>query len=103
MQIGIDEIRRQYKYAKDKKKCVSILADLNCCSKSEILGILHPDGDRKQKAVRTRPDTTDWQPSAEAQALIARLDELDAMIKPLEDEYKRTADALKRTFAECPD
>lgn len=95
MQMDIGEIRRQYKYAKNKKKCVSILAELNCCSKKEIFDILNLKEDKRQKAVRTKPDTV-WKPPAEAQSLIARLDELDAMIKPLEDEYKRTASEILR-------
>lgn len=35
-----DEIRRNYRLAKDKRKQIGILADLNCCSKNKIIEIL---------------------------------------------------------------
>ncbi|MDE7017290.1 MAG: hypothetical protein K2P65_06880 [Lachnospiraceae bacterium] len=41
-------------------------------------------------------DPPKWQPTGAQKALIDRLDELDAMIKPLEDEYRRTAKALMK-------
>ena len=49
MEMGIGEIRRQYKYAKDRKKCISILADLNCCSTGEILEIVHTQSERQKE------------------------------------------------------
>ncbi len=91
--MDIGEIRRQYKYAKDKNKCVSILADLNCCGTDKILSILQLAADDKKTS-----DFDEWQPTKEQKALMDRLDELDAMIKPLEDEYKRIAEALNRIF-----
>ena len=95
MMMDVGEIQRQYKYAKDRKKCVSILAELNCCSKEDIWRIVNPVADEKKQNTHAG-----WVPTVEQQSYMDRLDELDAMIKPLEDEYKRTADALKRTF-EC--
>ena len=92
MLMDIGEIRRQYKYAKDKKKCISILAELNCCSTGDILKIVHSDEARKER--REMHDSIEWHPTPEQKALIDRLDELDAMIKPLEDEYKRTSAEL---------
>lgn len=82
MLMDVGEIRRQYKYAKNKKKCVSILAELNCCGKEKIEQILGLDkratDDRLSKPNENRINF-----------LYARLDKLMALIKPLEDEYNR--------------
>ncbi len=37
MNMTNNEIRREYRLAKDKKEQIKILADLNLCSKSEIV------------------------------------------------------------------
>ena len=96
MIMDIGEIRRQYKYAEDRKKCVAILADLNDCSTSEILEIVHTERDEQEE----QPKPVEWHPTSEQKVLMDRLDELDAMIKPLEDEYKRTAAELMRISAQ---
>lgn len=44
MQMTEEEICRSFKEAKDHRKQVSILADLNCCSKDEIRKILMKNG-----------------------------------------------------------
>lgn len=90
MEMGIREIRRQYKYAKDKKKCISILAELNCCSTEKILEIIHTQSERQKE----QPKPAVQHPTSGQKALMDRLDELDAMIKPLEDEYKKTVAEL---------
>jgi len=90
MEMGIEEIKRQYKYAKDRKKCISILAELNCCSKDDIKAIIG--------LAEKKNDASDNQKvklsANEIKSLYNRLDELDAAIKLLEDEYKRTAAEL---------
>jgi len=93
MIMDIGEIRRQYKYAKDRKKCIAILADLNDCSTGEILEIVHTKMDDHEE----RPKPAGWHPTLEQKAL---MDRLDAMIKPLEDEYRRTAAELMRISEE---
>lgn len=90
MEMGIGEIRRQYKYAKDRKKCISILADLNCCSTGRILEIVHTQSECQKE--QSQP--AQWLPTSEQKALIDRLDELDALIKSLENEYRRTVAEL---------
>lgn len=40
MVMSNEEIKREYNEAKDKKKQIGILAELNCCSKKEIQNIL---------------------------------------------------------------
>ncbi len=56
--------------------------------------IVHSDGARRERLEMYDPPK--WQPTGAQKALIDRLDELDAMIKPLEDEYRRTAKALMK-------
>lgn len=91
METGIGEIKRQYKCAKDKKKCISILAELNCCSTDRIKDILGLCEKASTKAVEDERIALN---AKEIKALYASPDELDAQIKPLEDEYKRTVRML---------
>lgn len=63
---------------------------MNDCSTGEILEILHTERENQAE----QPKHAEWSPTSEQKALMDRLDELDAMIKPLEDEYKRTATEL---------
>lgn len=52
---------------------------------------------RKEAAdAETGCSSVEWKPAPEQKALMDRLDELDAMIKPLEDEYRRTAAELTK-------
>lgn len=91
MEMGIGEIRRQYKYAKNKKKCISILAELNCCSKDDIKAILGLTENKNVKvANKVKLNDND------VKSLYERLDELNAMIKTLEDEYEQTVKMLKK-------
>lgn len=93
MEMGTGEIKRQYKYAKNRKKCIAILAELNCCSADEIkaiLGLRDASGRKAVQSGRTRLSTE------EINSLCEKLDELDAQIKPLENEYKRTVQMLLR-------
>lgn len=91
MLMDAGEIRRQYKCARNKKKCISILAELNGCSTGRIIEIVHKDREKEPGQ-----DPAAWNPSPEQKVLMDRLDELDAMIRPLEDEYRRTAEALMK-------
>lgn len=83
------EILREYKYAKNQRKMISILADLNCCSKDEIREILglKVEQKRRQKSKAKLIEE-------EIKSLYERLDELDKQILSLEDEYRRTVQIL---------
>lgn len=86
------EIVREYKSAKDQKQMISILADLNCCSKEIIKDIIGIKGKKKVKSEQKIKLN-----EAETKSLYDRLDELDEAIKPLEDEYRRTVRMLLLT------
>lgn len=94
MEMGIGEIRRQYKYAKDRKKCISILAELNCCSKDDIKTIIGLNEKQNLKIEKNKKIKLN---SKEINSLYDRLDELNKEIKKLEDEYKQT---MKKLFSE---
>lgn len=83
------EIIREYKSAKDQKQMISILADLNCCSKENIKDIIEIKGKKKVKSEQKIKLN-----ESEKKFLYDRLDELDEAIKPLEDEYRRTVRML---------
>lgn len=89
MTMDKGEIVREYKYAKNQRKMISILADLNCCSKDEIREILGLKVNQKRKQ-RSKAKLID----EEIKSLYERLDELDKQIIPLEDEYRRTVHIL---------
>lgn len=92
MQMTDGEIRRMYKSAKNKKKQIEILAQLNCCDTGKILQIVHNNRDAKEKL--EKHDSAYCITIHKANALMDRLDELNAMIKPLEDEYRGAVKAL---------
>ena len=78
---------------KNKKKQISILAQLNCCSTGRILDIVHVKIPVQIEAGAGADPGTEPE---KKRNLMQRLDELDATIKPLEDEYRRTAEELIR-------
>lgn len=92
MQMTGEEIRRLYKSAKNKKKQITILADLNRCSAGRILEIVHVQKDAAGKEAGHK--SAEWEPEPQQKALMARPDELDIQIKALENEYRRTAREL---------
>lgn len=89
MQMSVAEIKRAYSQAKNKKKYVSILADLNGCSLKEILDIVHTKNEKEPENPKE-----EWIPTPKQKALIDRLEELDGMIGKLEKEYKEVARRL---------
>lgn len=87
MQMGNDEIRVRYKYAKNKKQMISILADMNCCSKNAIMGIVG-ENQKSNNPANVSLNTE------QIESLFSKLDELEEQIKPLESEYKRTVQMI---------
>ena len=92
MVMSREEILRDYKSAKNRRRQVQILADLNCCSRAEIERILDLE----------KP--TDSSPAAGAETeerdpfeawLHGRLDSMDAEIKALEEKYRKYDAALE--------
>lgn len=98
MNMSVDEICRNYRQAKDKKEQIKILADLNCTSKDEIIKVLVDCGEMEPP--ESRPKKTSKKHAAKlpepvAQALFTRIDELDKLIKPLEDQRDEINERMK--------
>jgi len=63
------EIVREYRAAKDKKKELGVLADLNECSKAEIAEILVEGGEKVDKRwFREPPKKKQWQTAEEIES-----------------------------------
>ena len=95
MQMSDEEIRREYKAAKYKKKQIGILAQLNCCSADEIKAIVRdsPQGNLKQPQ---KPDVSSAMLTSMVQEKLAeKLDALDKEIRRLEGQYKEITIAMK--------
>ena len=93
MVMSREEILRDYKSAKNRRRQVQILAELNCCSRQEIeriLGLEKPD----DAAVPAAGTETEEMHPFEAW-LHGRLDSLDEEIRALEEKYRKYADALE--------
>ena len=88
MQMTDNEIKRQYKEAKNKKQQIGILADLNCCSKEEIESILGiAQEDNKPPGDMSRGQIMDL--------LFGKLDSIEQEIQRLEAEYKKVHNAIE--------
>lgn len=89
MEMTADEIKRNYRQAKDPEKQIGILADLNNCSVDEIkdiLGINKPLK-RLEEQQREKESIEVW--------LQTMMDEADRQIRAWEEKYKSYACALK--------
>ena len=96
------EICREYRMAKDKEKQIGIIADQCSMSKSEIEKVLVDCGEMeapvkkevakgKTKKAAKQPQTK-VVPKVVIEILWRRLDELDKLMKPLEDQHKAYED-----------
>ncbi len=90
MQMSVEEIKRNYDQAKNKKQQIRILADLNCCSREEIEKVLEVESNRK--AIEPPKE---YSLSEAMDVLFARLDELEGQIKSLETEYQKITVAIE--------
>ena len=98
MEMSVGEIKRSYDQAKNKKAQIGILADLNCCDRSEIEKIISVESMREQhepvKAVVEKPSEKEMGLNDVMNTLFNRMDELEKQIKPLEEEYRNIKIAI---------
>ncbi len=97
MQMSVTEIKKNYNEAKNKKRQIGILADLNCCSKEEIEKIVAVESAIKQKKEKTYVSPVEKELSVNdvRNQLYSRMDELDLQIKTLEKEYRKIVITLE--------
>lgn len=97
MEMSPEEIRRNYNSAKNKRQQIGILADLNCCKRSEIEEIVMVKQDPVIEVEKQAEKTGDRQEpgiSEVVDILYVRLDDLEEQIKILEVEYRNTKIAI---------
>lgn len=91
------EICRSYREAKKPKQQIAILADLNMCSRKEIVCVLRAAGveveapkEKKEDFRKNieRPEAEKELPDAVKEAIFLRLDELETQIRIREREYQ---------------
>lgn len=85
MEMTHDEIRRNYREAKNKTKQVGILAELNNCSRKEIEEIL---GLLKNPIEPCKTENPEFTRGEIMDMLFGKIDALDRQIKRLEEEYR---------------
>lgn len=92
------EICKEYREAKNKSQQIEILADLNLCTKEDIVKLLKDEGEevavrkprkqRQQKKV-VAPVINTSIPDFVLDALYEKLERIDREIKEKEKDYKR--------------
>lgn len=90
MQMSIREIKRSYDEAKHKQRQIGILAELNNCTKEDIIKIINIEN----KSNNTVPESVkvvseELTLSQINNMLYARLDEIEGDIKKLEEKYRK--------------
>ena len=106
------EICKEYRESKSKKRQIAILADENLCTKSEIIKILVENGEKVETKTPGRPKKQESQEVKEPErqqaeekpknimpdsvqiALFARLDAIESEIREKEKEYREIVDFL---------
>lgn len=98
MEMSVGEIKRSYDQAKNKRRQIDILAELNDCDRSEIEKIISVESMREQhepvKEVVEKPSEKEMGLNDVMNTLFSRLDELEKKIKPLEEEYRNIKIAI---------
>ena len=92
MQMSVGEIKRSYDEARHKQRQIGILAELNNCSKDEIVKIINIENRRDAPAESVPEEPTLSQINDK---LYARLDEIENSIKALEEEYRKVSVAIE--------
>ena len=98
MEMSVGEIKRSYDQAKNKRRQIDILAELNDCDRYEIEKIISVESMRVQhepvKVVVEKPSEKEMGLDDVMNTLFSRLDELEKKIKPLEEEYRNIKIAI---------
>lgn len=92
-----NEICRKYDDAADKAEMIQVLADMNECTKQDIIELLESNGrivpaSRKRGRKKISKLTTGQMPDVIREALAEKMDKLDQRIKelePVKNEYDR--------------
>lgn len=98
MEMSVGEIKRSYDQAKNKRRQIDILAELNDCDRSEIEKIISVESRREKHdlvhTVTEKSSENEMCLDDVINTLFARMDELEKKIKPLEEEYRNIKIAI---------
>ena len=103
MQMSELEITNSYKEAKNKKSQIGVLADLNCCSKEEIISVLKKSGIDGRTLPRQKNETRDNSTlnSEDNAVILEALGVYKKVIIQEENELDRLACEIDQKFAEA--
>ena len=95
MQMTPEEIRRNYRESKNKKKQIGILAELNDCNRKMIEEIIGTDAEPVGICKTETPAPAELSKGEIIELLFRQIDELDSEIKRLEEEYRKVTTAIE--------
>ena len=96
MEMSVGEIKRSYKQAKNKVQQIGILADLNSCSHEEIEKIIAEEDERRIPVPEpVRIPVASPKLSEVMAMLYSTLEDIEAEIKTLEEEYRKVTIAIE--------
>jgi RNA processing factor Prp31 len=95
--IDEKEVCRSFKQAENQKQQVQILAELNACSKEEILRILMCNGIDVSRTWPRKPKDND----TTINFMYRLLDELDEEIGKREKMYRNAVQSIKEYWKRC--
>lgn len=101
MYMTDSEIYRVYRQAKHKSRQIGILADLNGCSTEEIEAVIAKYEKQNEVTAPVEAPPPEAPPPEQAETgyvlsrLYEELDQLNAEIRRLEEQYKETTIAIK--------
>lgn len=102
------EICKEYREAKNKRKQIGILADENICTRGEIIQILSKNGENidigkktaqqpiEPKGQQAEPVEQKTIPDVVIEALFLRLDVIEKEIQDREKEYREIVDFINK-------
>ena len=103
MTMTKEEIVAEYKQSKNKRNQIQILADLNTCSKDDILTILKESGQVKQQELPRYSNVKAEKTIAPGETKEGELNDLEKSMSEIITELRGENDNLKGTIQELND
>ena len=102
-----NEICQKYNQSNNKREMIKVLADMESCSKEDIIELLEHNGceivketrGRKPNVSKTTKQKKEVMPDVVREALTEKMDKIDMRIKELQP-YKKEFDELEKKYEE---